>query len=138
MRKVKISNAQKKKIVADYIMLKSYAAVAKKYDISASYTRKIVLANQTLADELANCKEKLDLDIHAYLEGKYSDFKVFTDLYFKKLTDEKFVKKTNLRDLTGAFSTIFDRYVKLGDRNDSDRNEGTGVVLLPAIIKKEE
>jgi len=78
----RLSDKQKKQIVADYVETGSYRATARNHGVSANTVKSLVSANPETAQKCADKKEQVEADILAELDSRAS--KVL-DLYDKGL-----------------------------------------------------
>ena len=69
MAYARLTSRQKKQIVADYLRLESYNAVAKLHGISDSTVKNVVMQSRDIAERLARKKAQDDADILAYMEA---------------------------------------------------------------------
>ena len=116
----RLTDKQKKKIVADYVQLQSYARAAKLNDVAESTVRKIVKDNPKCADLCALKKEQNTQDMLSYLEGKREEAQNLLGLYMQAMADPEKIAEATLPQLSTAFGTIVDKFAMLGDRGDTE------------------
>ena len=66
----RLTDKQKKKIVADYLELGSYNAVSKIHGISRQTVKNVVLSSTDIGQKLQQKKDENTTDILAYMESK--------------------------------------------------------------------
>ena len=66
----RLTDKKKKKIVADYLELGSYNAVAKRNHVCGETARRVVEASEDFAEKLRQKKEENTADILAYMESR--------------------------------------------------------------------
>ena len=66
----RLTDRQKKKIVADYLETESYNATAKKNGVCGQTVRRVVEESQGITENLKRKKEQNTTDILAYMESK--------------------------------------------------------------------
>ena len=113
----RLTDRQKKKIVADYVQLQSYARTAKLNDVAESTVRKIVKDNPKCADLCALKKEQNTQDMLSYLDSKREEAQDLLGLYLKAMADTNKIAEATLPQLFTAFGTIVDKFAMLGDQN---------------------
>lgn len=113
----RLTDKQKKKIVADYVQLQSYARAAKLNDVAESTVRKIVKDNPKCADLCALKKEQNTQDMLSYLGSKSVEAQDLLGLYLKAMADPDKIAEATLPQLSTAFGTIVDKFAMLGDQN---------------------
>ena len=113
----RLTDKQKKKIVADYVQLQSYARASKLNDVAESTVRKIVKDNPKCADLCAQKKEQNTQDMLSYLGSKSVEAQDLLGLYLKAMADPDKIAEATLPQLSTAFGTIVDKFAMLGDQN---------------------
>ena len=126
----RLTDRQKKKIVADYVQLQSYARTAKLNDVAESTVRKIVKDNPKCADLCALKKEQNTQDMLSYLGSKREEAQDLLGLYLKAMADTNKIAEATLPQLSTAFGTIVDKFAMLGDQSGI---EATDDGLLEAL-----
>lgn len=113
----RLTDRQKKKIVADYVQLQSYAKTAKLNDVAESTVRKIVKDNPKCADLCALKKEQNTQDMLSYLGSKREEAQNLLGLYLQAMADKGKIAEATLPQLSTAFGTIVDKFAMLGDQS---------------------
>lgn len=111
-----INPRKRKKIVADYVTLGSYAAAARINGVAPNSVKRIVAAEPEIARLCAQKKEQDTQDVLAYM-GKQSD--LVCDIIGKGLTalaaDDK-LAAANPAQITTAIGTLIDKWTMVRDR----------------------
>ena len=84
----RLTDKQKKKIIADYVQLGSYNAVAKLNGVSYKTVKSVVMANPDFTEKSEQKKEENTSDILAYME---SQKQLVCEIIGKGLADRKSV-----------------------------------------------
>lgn len=113
----RLTDRQKKKIIADYIQLQNYTRTAKLNDVAESTVRKIVKENPECADLCAKKKEQNTRDMLSYLDSKRGEAQDLLGLYLQAMADPDKIAEATLPQLSTAFGTIVDKFAMLGDQN---------------------
>lgn len=114
----RLTDRQKKKIVADYVQLQSYAKTAKLNDVAESTVRKIVKDNPKCADLCALKKEQNTQDMLSYLESKHVEAQNLLGLYLQAMADPDKIAEATLPQLSTAFGTIVDKFAVLDGQSN--------------------
>ena len=111
-----INPRKRKKIVADYVALGSYAAAARINGVAPNSVKRIVAAEPEIARLCAQKKEQDTQDVLAYM-GKQSD--LVCDIIGKGLmalaADDK-LAAANPAQITTAIGTLIDKWTMVRDR----------------------
>ncbi len=89
----RLTDKQKKKIIADYIQLESYNAAAKMNGVSHQTVKRIVLENPEMDRKLQQKKEENTADILEYMERQKNGVCEILDICLNELRNpEKYTK----------------------------------------------
>ena len=66
----RITDRKKKRIIADWIEMQSYSAVAKKHGVTHQTVKRIVSASPDIAQKVQEKKEENTADMMAYMESQ--------------------------------------------------------------------
>ena len=138
MPRTKLTDKQKKKIIADYSENGNYSKTAEMNNVSRNTVKAIVLNNKEVADichqkKLENTKEVLE----AMKEKNNEKIQILDDIFKamnKKL--KKIDKYTNIKDLATAYGIIMDKELKIKElelQNKRDSNVKDAIANLPAL-----
>ena len=116
----RLTDKQKKKIVADYVQLQSYRAAAKLNDVSDATVRKIVKEDPNSARLCAQKKQENSQDMLSYMESKREEAQNLLGLYLQAMADPDKIAEATLPQLSTAFGTIVDKFAMLGDQSNTD------------------
>lgn len=106
----RLTDRQKKKILADYVQLGSYNATAKINGVSATTVKNVALANADFVEKCERKKEENTTDILAYMESQKN---VVCEIIGKGLAalnaPEKLAEATPSQ-ITTALGTLIDKW----------------------------
>ena len=114
MARTKLTDKQKKKIIADYMENENYRETARINGVSDNTVRSIVNRNQKTSKKLAQKKEENTKDILEYMDNIAEKQKKIIDLSLEVL-EQKLSNPdlfTNIRDVAIVYGTIFDKSLK--------------------------
>ena len=114
MSRVKLTDKQKKKIIADYVDNNNYSETARINNISETSVRRIVKGNKGITEKVEQKKEENTQDMFKYIETKNKEKKKIIDLCFKALNDklEKTDIFTNVKDIITVYGILIDKELK--------------------------
>lgn len=125
MANPKLTDKQKKKIIADYINNQNYSETARMNNVSVNGVKNIVLADKDTANKCKQKKEENTKDILEYMDSIYDKQKNIIDLSLsaleKKLEDPDMF--TNVKDIATVYGVIFDKalkYKEIKTKNNED------------------
>lgn len=112
----RLTDKQKKLIVADYVEVGSYNAVAKRHGVSFDTVKRIVNSEPQIVRITEQKKEENSADILAYMETKREKVAEIIGLYLDRLSDPELIQKSNASQLTTALGTLIDKFTMQGVR----------------------
>lgn len=147
MARTKLTDKQKKKIVADYIQTQNYRETARINNVDRETVKKLVNEDKDFTQKLATKKEENTQDILEYMNSIKEKQKRIIDLSLQAL--EKKLESpdmfTNVKDIATVYGVIFDKALKYKEiQIKSKENEETGkqngviTELIGALNKAKE
>lgn len=109
----RLTDRQKKKIVADYLELGSYNATAKRNGVCGQTVRRVVDESQEFSENLKRKKEEDTADIIAYMESKRQAVCDIIEVGLKVLP-QKIQDARTAADVTTALGTLIDKFTAFG------------------------
>ena len=106
----RLTDKQKKRIIADYVELGSYRAAAKKNRVSADTVKRIVSSDEEIVQKTTHKKDENTADILAHMETKKATVNQIIDRYLSALLDEERIEKATPSQLTTALGTVIDKF----------------------------
>lgn len=110
----RLTDRQKKKIVADYVQLNSYSATAKLNDVSRNTVKAIVTGNAEIAQKCQQKKEENTADILDYMESQKEDVCNFLGLAMEQLRNPDKLEKAQLQQIATTMAIVIDKYTAFG------------------------
>lgn len=148
MSRIKLTDKQKKKIIADYISNGNYSETARMNgNISPNTVKAIVKADEEFANKCEQKKEENTKDILDYMDSLAEDQKEIINLSMEALKQK--LKKpdafTSVKDIATVYGVIVDKAVKLKEirnkQSKEDNSDDEGVVIIndcPQFEKEED
>ena len=116
----RLTDRQKKKIVADYLETESYNATAKINGVSKDTVKRVVLGCEGFAQKAQQKKRQNTLDMLAFMETRKEKMQEAIDLHLMALTDPKKISGAGLSQIATSFGIIVDKATKnTASGNDS-------------------
>lgn len=147
MARTKLTDKQKKKIVADYIESQNYKQTGIKNKVDTETVRRIVKADKEFAKKSEQKKEKDTKDILEYMDTIKEKQKRIIDLSLQAL-EEKLESPdmfTNVKDIATVYGVIFDKALKykeiqIKSKENEETGKQNGVIseLISALNKAKE
>lgn len=109
----RLTDKQKKKIIADYVELGSYNAAAKANGVSLNTVKKIVQENADIAEMCNQKKEENTADILAKMDERKDKVCNIIDLYLDELLNISQFKNLTPNQLTTAMGTLIDKWTAI-------------------------
>lgn len=110
----RLTDKQKKKIIADYVQIGSYNAVSKIYGVSATTVKNVVLKSADIVKLCEEKKEQNTADIMAKMEERKGRVCEIIDLYLDELMKMNNFKNLSPNQLTTALGTLIDKWAMIG------------------------
>ncbi len=123
----RLTDYQKKKIIADFTQLGSYNATAKVNGVSPNTVKKIVQGNADIAELCNQKKEENSHDILAYMESKRDIVCEILGKGLAVLNDDEKLREATPSQITTALGTLIDKFMAISSRDG--KNEKVEVVI---------
>ena len=110
----RLTDRQKKKILADYVQTNNYCATAKINGVSTTTVKNIVLANADIVEKCEQKKEENTADVLAYMDSRKDLVCSFIGKGLEMLNDPEKLAAANLSQITTAMGTLIDKWGMIG------------------------
>ena len=120
----KLTDKQKKKIIADYVDNGNYSETARLNNVSDMTVKRLVENNEDVLKKVEQKKEENTQDMLSYLESKKEDKKRVIDLCFRALEDKLATPDmfTSVKDIVTVYGIIVDKDLKFMEMQNSKIN----------------
>ena len=120
----KLTDKQKKKIIADYVDNGNYSETARINGVNKSTVQRLISKNQEVQQKAQEKKEENTQDMLQYLESKKEDKKRVIELCFKALEDKLASPDmfTSVRDIAMVYGVIVDKDLKIKEIEATKNN----------------
>lgn len=110
----RLTDKQKKKIVADYVQLNSYSATAKLNGVSRNTVKGIVIGNAEIAEKCQQKKEQNTADILTYMDSKLDIVCEILGKGLDALNSPEKLAEASPAQITTALGTLIDKWAMIG------------------------
>lgn len=119
----RLTDKQKKKIVADYLETESYNATAKMNGVCGQTVRRVVDESQGITENLKRKKDENTADILAYMESKRGVVCEIIDKGLAALNSEDKLAEASPAQITTALGTLIDKWAAVSGGSRQESNE---------------
>lgn len=143
VKRKKLTDKQKKLIIADYIECSNYSETARKHGITDTTVRHLVKTDRESLKKIEQKKEENMKDVLEYMDGLKDKKKTIISKLLQAIEDkvDNLDSFTNIRDVASAYGIIIDKELKLKEMKNREVNNDEGVTIiddLPKISSKNE
>ena len=113
----KLTDRQKKKIIADYVENGNYSETARLNGVNKSTVQRLISKNQEVQQKYQEKKDENTEDMLEYLQNKRDDKKRVVELCFRALEDKLASPDmfTSVKDIITVYGIIADKELKYAD-----------------------
>lgn len=119
----RLTDRQKKEIIADYVESGSYRATAKRFGVSDNTVKKICNENAQIAQKCAEKREQNTADMLSYMESRKEKAKDILDIYMESLKDPTKIGVAKLSEVAVAMGIVIDKFVNNPLKHQLDRQK---------------
>lgn len=119
----RLTDRKKKKIIADYLELGSYNAVAKLNDVSNKTVKRIVDECPEMSRNVQLKKEQNTADILRYMESQRDIVCSIIGKGLKVLNDEDKLREAAPSQITTALGTLIDKWASISENSEQETAE---------------
>ena len=132
----RLTDRQKKKILADYLETQSVNAAAKKNKVSWDAANKVLKEAGEVEKKLEQKKDQNTADILAYMESQRDIVCQIIGKGLAVLNDPEKLAEATPSQITTALGTLIDKWTQVQGMGADDA--GTGVVQMPSVLPEEK
>lgn len=108
----KLTDKQKKRIIADRVNGMSFRRLAEKYDVSTRTIQRVLNGNEEVVQKATQKKEENTLDMLSFLDSRKAEAEDFVSLALKYLRDENKLSRTGIQAIATAMGIVIDKYLQ--------------------------
>lgn len=124
----RLTDRQKKKILADYVQTNNYCATARMNNVSATSVKNLVRGNADIVKMCEQKKEENTVEMLAFMESRKGEMQKAIDLHLKALTDPEKIKAAALSQIATSFGIIVDKATKNTAGSNDSLNKLDGLI----------
>ena len=132
----RLTDRQKKKILADYLETQSVNAAAKKNKVSWDAANKVLKEAGEVEKKLEQKKDQNTADSLAYMESQRDIVCQIIGKGLAVLNDPEKLAEATPSQITTALGTLIDKWTQVQGRGADEA--GTGVVQMPSVLPEEK
>lgn len=132
----RLTDRQKKKILADYLETQSVNAAAKKNKVSWDAANKVLKEAGEVEKKLQQKKEQNTADILAYMESQRDIVCQIIGKGLAVLNGPEKLAEATPSQITTAIGTLIDKWTQAQGLGANEA--GTGVVQMPSVLPEEK
>lgn len=106
----RLTDKQKKKIIADYVECGSYNAVAKKYRISATTVKNVVKADCEIVGKCEQKKAENMEDVLLFMDSRKDKACLFIEKALNALSSDEKIASAPLSQIATAMGIVIDKF----------------------------
>ena len=135
----KLTDKEKKKIIADYIETQNFSETGRMNNVSDMTVRRLVESNEDVLKKVEEKKKENTRDILEYMDNIYEKQKKIIDLSLEALIDKlsKPDMFTNVKDIATVYGVIFDKALKYKEMQKNNGNNN-GIDKVSELLNKIE
>lgn len=127
----RLTDKQKKKIIAEYVSGQSMRALARKYNIAPSTIKRVIDRDPKTKQKAIDKKEQNTEDILQMLYDRKGKVMQIIDLGLEKLLDEEKFNRAGAQAIATTLGILMDKYANLA--NAMNGKSGGGSELLQSL-----
>ena len=126
----KLTDKQRKKLLADRVDGASLRALAKKYKVSVTTVRRIISSDSDVVQKVTQKKEENTQEILEYMESKKNIVCNLIELYIDELMDRDKLKKATIQQIATSLAIVIDKFT--GHAKEDGENAELGIIEIPS------
>ena len=134
----RLTDEQKRKIVADYVQLGSYNAAAKENGVADTTVKRIVLSDPEMQKKAELKKEENTADILSYMDNQKTAVCEIIGIYLTALKDPEKIEQATLNQITTALGTLIDKWAMVSGSSGTEAKEDGLSASLRELAKEME
>lgn len=115
----RLTDNQKKKIIADYVELGSYRAVARKHNVSVGTVKRALENDAETVQKVTQKKEQNRKDVLAHMDARKEDACKVIDKCLDALADDEKIKRSSLMQIATTMGIVVDKFTANEEKKKS-------------------
>ena len=131
----RLTDKQKKKMIADYIQCQNYSEVGRTHGVSPNTVKAIVQKDPSTAGKCEQKKSENTQDVLEYMEGKKVEACRVIDLLLLEMQDEEKIKRTGLQAIATSLGIVIDKFTANATPNTISQDMAEDNRLLKRLFE---
>lgn len=119
----RLTDKQKKEIIADYVESGSYRSTAKKFGVSATTVRAVCTDNPETIQKCTQKREQNTAEILDYMESRKEKAKDVLDAYIEALKKPEKIQAAKLSEIATAMGIMIDKFINNPMKHQLDKQK---------------
>lgn len=132
----KLTDKQKKKIIAESVNGSSIRALASKYGVSTTTIQRVLKSDTELTQKVAQKKAENTVSILAFMDSKKNDVCALLDKLLAAMADDDKLAAATVNQLATAMGIVIDKYTANEAFKSSDTKENNLFEAITAAGKE--
>ena len=132
----KLTDKQKKKIIAESVNGSSIRALASKYGVSTTTIQRVLKSDTELTQKVAQKKAENTVSILAFMDSKKNDVCALIDKLLAAMADDDKLAAATVNQLATAMGIVIDKYTANEAFKTSDTKENNLFEAITAAGKE--
>ena len=125
----RLTDRQKKKILADYVQTNNYCATAKINGVSATTVKNLVRANADIVEKCEQKKQENTTDVLDYMDSQKDLVCQIIQKGLEALNDPDKLAQATPSQITTAIGTLIDKWAMVQEKAGDNSNDGVTVII---------
>lgn len=126
----RLTDAQIKKIIADFVDVQNYSQVARMNGVSRNTVKAIVNKDNETAGKCQQKKEQNTLDMLAFMDSRKEKAQNIIDIYLAALVDPEKLDGASLTAIATSLGIVIDKFTR------NTRSGGDSLDKLDGLLKE--
>lgn len=123
----RLTDKQRKQIIADYAELGSYRAVAKQDNVAAITVKRIIEADTEVAQKVAQKKEENTKEVLAHMEARKAQACGVIDKLLDALGSDEKIGRAPLVQIATSMGIVIDKFTMNEDKQNANGDDGVHI-----------
>lgn len=135
----RLTDKEKKEIIADYVICENFSETARRFGISDVTVKRLVENddNKDMLEKVEQKKEDNTKDTLAYMDSQHETKKRILDKILKgiEVKADKIDSLTNIKDLATAYGIILDKELSIRTMKQNQDTNSNTIQLIENVLK---
>lgn len=119
----RLTDKQKKLIVADYAEMENYSAVARKHHVARSTVKRLIEGSPDVAEMTNIKKAENTADMLAYMDQKKGQAQTVIDLCLEFLQNKKKFERASIQQIATVMAIVVDKFTAFREMSEEKQDK---------------